>query len=194
MKKTKSFIIFLMLCFSLSAFAELSVSVLSVVVDADGFPSIARPFEKREGLDVKTAQESHFTVVYASDFVEEGNLTLTDNTTEIVFGEDVEEVPLQYVTIRYTNFDYAKNEGGGTGTDTDLTGDEISVVVYPNPTSDMLYIDNVADGEVRLYSFDGKFVKSVKAKDNSALLDLTDCPTGVYVLTCGKKAFNVIKK
>ena len=182
MKKTKSFIIFLMLCFSLSAFAELSVSVLSVVVDADGFPSIARPFEKREGLDVKTAQESHFTVVYAPDFVEEGNLTLTDNTTDIVFGEDVEEVPLQYVTIRYTDFDYAKNEGGGTGTNTDLTGDEISV------------IDNVADGEVRLYSFDGKFVKSVKAKDNSALLDLTDCPTGVYVLTCGKKAFNVIKK
>ena len=68
------------------------------------------------------------------------------------------------------------------------------IVVYPNPTADVLYIDNAEVGEVRLYTADGRLLQVVEAHEGRVAVDMSAYPAGTYVLFCSGEVFSVIKK
>lgn len=68
------------------------------------------------------------------------------------------------------------------------------MVVYPNPTADMLYIDNAEAGEVRLYISDGRLLQVIGASEDRVEINMSAYPVGTYVLFCSGEAFSVIKK
>jgi hypothetical protein len=70
----------------------------------------------------------------------------------------------------------------------------MGIVVYPNPTGDVLNIDTRLDVEVEIYDMIGKLM----TKEKSKRINLSDYPTGVYnlILIYNNKRFNtrVIKQ
>ena len=59
----------------------------------------------------------------------------------------------------------------------EITADVIQI--YPNPTSDFIFIENIEPQSVTIYSLDGKLVKSVK---NTNVIDVRDLDKGVYLI------------
>ena len=54
-----------------------------------------------------------------------------------------------------------------------------AVHVYPNPTSDFIYIENIEPQLVTIYSFNGKTVKTV---ENANVIDVRDLNKGMYLI------------
>ena len=78
--------------------------------------------------------------------------------------------------------------------DAEQAFDDLQIIVYPNPTADVLYIDNAKDNTVRLYSADGRLLQVQKALGYRIELNISNYASGVYILVCNNKAFNIIKK
>lgn len=60
--------------------------------------------------------------------------------------------------------------------------DELSssnVQVYPNPTSDFIYIENIDYQLVKIYSLDGKLIKTI---ENDRAIDVRDLNEGLYLI------------
>ena len=53
------------------------------------------------------------------------------------------------------------------------------VQIYPNPTSDFIFIENIEPQLVTIYSLDGKLVKSV---ENADIVDVRDLESGLYLI------------
>jgi hypothetical protein len=62
--------------------------------------------------------------------------------------------------------------------------------VYPNPTADVVYIDNANGAAVKVYSQNGALLQSSK----ESRIDLSGYPNGVYLLRIGAQTVKVIKK
>ena len=54
-----------------------------------------------------------------------------------------------------------------------------TVQIYPNPTSDYIYIENIEPQSVSIYSLDGKLVKKV---ENANVIDVRDLNEGMYLI------------
>ena len=64
---------------------------------------------------------------------------------------------------------------------------EITVHVYPNPVRELLFVQitNYKDfqsGELFLYSIDGKFLKRIPVNEDKIEINLSEYPSGVYLL------------
>ena len=66
--------------------------------------------------------------------------------------------------------------------------------IYKLSFIDVLYIDNAKDNTVRLYSADGRLLQVYKALGDRIELNISNYASGVYILVCNNKAFNIIKK
>ena len=53
------------------------------------------------------------------------------------------------------------------------------IQVYPNPTSGFIYIENIEPQLVKIYSIDGKLVKTI---ENANIIDLRDLTQGMYLI------------
>ena len=64
----------------------------------------------------------------------------------------------------------------------------MGIMVYPNPTGDMLNIDTRLEIEVEIYDLTGKLM----TRENSKRISLADYPNGVYnlILIYNNKRFN----
>lgn len=78
---------------------------------------------------------------------------------------------------------------------------DLDVLIYPNPTQDLIYIDFKFshEDEVLLLNSQGKKVAtSILESANSTCLDLTSCPDGVYFLIVKKEnnwtAHKIVKR
>lgn len=77
----------------------------------------------------------------------------------------------------------------------DLEETNFNFVLYPNPTSDYLFIENRSNNEISSFSiFDssGRFIRSVKKDSNP--IDLSDLPKGIYHLSIGVENKIINKK
>lgn len=146
--------------------------LLSVVAMAE-MSLVVRPMY---GTDKITALQEIGKLVYSGD-----SLLVYDNVGTRVYADLFENVK----HVRYSD-----EEPSITVGDVDVKN---QVVVYPNPTVDVLYVDNAEAGVVRLYSADGRLMQVVEAGESRVAVDMSDCPSGVYVLVCGREVFNVIK-
>jgi hypothetical protein len=62
--------------------------------------------------------------------------------------------------------------------------------VHPNPTDGVVYIDNPDGAEVTVYTVSG----AVVVRTTADVIDLSDYPAGVYVITVGGKVAKVVKR
>ena len=128
------------------------------------------------GTDKITALQEIGKLVYSGD-----SLLVYDNVGTRVYADLFENV--KYVR-------YSDEEPSITVGDVDVKN---QIVVYPNPTVDVLYIDNVGGSVVRLYSVDGRLMQTQEVGEGRVAVDMSGCSAGVYVLVCGREVFNVIK-
>jgi len=56
--------------------------------------------------------------------------------------------------------------------------------IYPNPTSDFIFIENIEPQQVTIYSLDGKLIKTV---ENTNIIDVRDLNEGIYLINIGGK-------
>ncbi len=69
----------------------------------------------------------------------------------------------------------------------------LEVLVYPNPTSDIINIKNSQDSEIRIYDSHGHLMQQIHGVYEFMQIDITNYPIGVYVLNCKNKSFKIIK-
>ena len=74
------------------------------------------------------------------------------------------------------------------------SGNRTQVLVYPNPTQDVLHVTNAQADLVRLYNINGSLVQIVAVQNGEVQLNVSSCPTGSYLLLCGNATFQIIKK
>ena len=138
---------------------------------------VVKPLSGAQSVTVLTKMGK---VVYSGDY-----LIVYDNDGSVVYRALFSKV--QHVR-------YSDEAGQETPVDVEPVDESMSVVAYPNPTSDVLYVDN-ADGDcVRLYSVDGCLLEIVQLNDGSVSIDMSDYSAGTYVLVSGNRVFNVIKR
>ena len=84
---------------------------------------------------------------------------------------------------------------------TNLSVNDVSfddeVIIYPNPTSDELYIKtNINISKVTIYSQTGALVKTINGNDNSNELkvDVSDLPKALYIFELQKESEKTWKK
>lgn len=73
-------------------------------------------------------------------------------------------------------------------------GSALQVKVYPNPTQEVLHVENAQSEVLRLYAMDGRLVGTQAVENGSAQVDMAELPAGNYLLLCGKESFQVIKQ
>lgn len=109
-----------------------------------------------------------------------------DNDGEAVYGELVKNIQ----HIRFAD--------GETSSPTDVENTQewggVSLKVYPNPTLDVLLVENVSGEMVRLYNSNGQLVHQLRVRDGKVEMNMSGCATGNYILLCGNEAFQVLKK
>ena len=121
-------------------------------------------------------------ITYSGD-----SIYVYDESKEVVFSDLCEKV--QHIR-------FSEEQQPSTPTDVEnLAGNQTTqVIVYPNPTQELLCVKNTQAEVVRLYSMTGRLMQTAKVQDGEAQLNVSTCPTGNYVLLCGNEAFKVIKK
>jgi hypothetical protein len=159
--------VLLLLSFAILGFGRLCADMSLVVKPLSGAQSV-------------TALTKVGKVVYSGDY-----LIVYDNDGSVVYRTPFSEV--QHVR-------YSDEVGPEDPVEVEMVDESMSVVAYPNPTSDVLYVEN-ADGDcVRLYSVDGCLLAIVQLNDGSVSIDMSDYSAGTYVLVSGNRVFNVIKR
>lgn len=71
-----------------------------------------------------------------------------------------------------------------------------NLIVYPNPVSDVLHIENKNGTTLRieLFSLDGKKLKAKISSEEIHNLDVTTLKSGLYILKAGDMTFKISKK
>ena len=113
------------------------------------------------------------------------SLYLYDQTNALIFGDLRSNVQ----HIRFAN------EQNSTSNIEDIQGNEDSQIkIFPNPTQNILYVENASTDILRLYSMDGNLLQSTQIQHGNTQINVEHLPTGNYLLLCGKQAFQIIKQ
>ena len=68
--------------------------------------------------------------------------------------------------------------------------DTNSILIYPNPTRDVLMIEGVDSQTLRVYDLQGRLIKT----ENSTQVDVSNLAEGIYLLQIGTQVVRFIKK
>ena len=69
------------------------------------------------------------------------------------------------------------------------------MTIYPNPTTDMLYIDGLTEGDMlKVYTIDGMLVKEQEVVNVNEPLNVCDMPQGTYFLHVNRNIVKFVKK
>lgn len=68
--------------------------------------------------------------------------------------------------------------------------DTNSILIYPNPTRDVLMIEGVDSQTIRVYDLQGRLIKT----ENSTQVDVSNLAEGTYLLQIGTQVVRFIKK
>ncbi|MBQ6083585.1 MAG: T9SS type A sorting domain-containing protein [Bacteroidales bacterium] len=69
----------------------------------------------------------------------------------------------------------------------DIPTNEIQI--YPNPTSDFIYIENTEPQSIFIYSLDGKLIKTI---ENANVVDVRDLENGMYLININGKTKRIV--
>lgn len=72
---------------------------------------------------------------------------------------------------------------------------DTTMIVYPNPTMDALFVQGVQKGDVvRIYTLDGTLLKTQTVEDELLQINVEDIATGSYLLQSNTNVVKFIKK
>ena len=72
---------------------------------------------------------------------------------------------------------------------------DVSMVVYPNPSMDELFVEGMHVGDVlRVYTVDGVLVKVQEVEDEVTLIDVRELAVGSYLIQSGDNIVKFIKE
>jgi hypothetical protein len=72
---------------------------------------------------------------------------------------------------------------------------DITMIVYPNPTMDALFVQGLNKGDVvRIYTLDGTLVKTQTVEDEILQINVDDIAVGSYLLQSNTNVVKFIKK
>lgn len=73
--------------------------------------------------------------------------------------------------------------------------EDITMIVYPNPTMDALFVQGLNKGDVvRIYTMDGTLVKTQIVEDETLQINVDDIAVGSYLLQSNTNVVKFIKK
>lgn len=102
-------------------------------------------------------------------------LQLLDKAGNVLATEAIENVKKIVFAESYTSVDDVE---------------KADIVVYPNPTHDMLYINGMDIQSIRIYDLQGRVVLTTKGKE----LSVGELPVGTYLLQIGTQVVRFIKQ
>ena len=152
---------------------------LCLVLSAKAVPSlVVKPLS---GAECITALGSVGKLVYSGD-----SLYVYDKAQTMVFSDLL-------ANVRHIRF---SDEQSGTPTNVEnMQGESaLQVKVYPNPTQDVLMVENAQGDVLRLYTMNGQLVTVQLVEKGSAQVKMTELPAGNYLLLSGNQSFQVIKQ
>ena len=156
------------LLFSIACFSHTMAS-LSIIV---------KPLSGQECI---TALSNIGKIAYSGD-----SIYVYDATKEQVFGDLL-------VNVRQVRF---SNESPSIPTNIENTQDSSKphILVFPNPTQDIVHIKHADANTIRIYTTSGQFLQTTIIHDGEAQINISSYPSGSYLLLCGNNAFQIIKQ
>lgn len=157
----------------------LILGVFAMVGSAKAVPSlVVKPLR---GAECITALGVVGKLVYSGD-----SLYVYDKAQTLVFSDLL-------ANVQHVRF---SDEQPSTPTSVENTQGEstLQVKVYPNPTQEVLHVENAQSEVLRLYTMDGRLVGTQAVENGSAQVNMAELPAGNYLLLCGKESFQVIKQ
>lgn len=133
------------------------------------------------GAECISALSTVGKLVYSGD-----SLYVYDKAQTIVF----KDLLLNVKHIRFSD------EQPSNPTDVEHTPSDntLKVKAYPNPTQDILMVENAQGDMLRLYTMDGRLLETQPLTNGSAQVNMANLPTGNYLLLSGNQSFQVIKQ
>ena len=157
----------------------LILGIFAMVGSAQSVPSlVVKPLR---GAECITALGVVGKLVYSGD-----SLYVYDKAQTLVFSDLL-------ANVQHVRF---SDEQPSTPTNVENTQGEstLQVKVYPNPTQEVLHVENAQSEVLRLYAMDGRLVGTQAVENGAAQVDMAELPAGNYLLLCGKESFQVIKQ
>ena len=157
----------------------LILGIFAMVGSAQAVPSlVVKPLR---GAECITALGVVGKLVYSGD-----SLYVYDKAQTLVFSDLL-------ANVQHVRF---SDEQPSTPTNVENTQGEstLQVKVYPNPTQEVLHVENAQSEVLRLYAMDGRLVGTQAVENGAAQVDMAELPAGNYLLLCGKESFQVIKQ
>ena len=157
----------------------LILGIFAMVGSAKAVPSlVVKPLR---GAECVTALGVVGKLVYSGD-----SLYVYDKAQTLVFSDLL-------ANVQHVRF---SDEQPSTPTNVENTQGEstLQVKVYPNPTQEVLHVENAQSEMLRLYAMDGRLVGTQAVENGAAQVDMAELPAGNYLLLCGKESFQVIKQ
>ena len=157
----------------------LILGIFAMVGSAKAVPSlVVKPLR---GAECITALGVVGKLVYSGD-----SLYVYDKAQTLVFSNLLANV--QHVRFSDEQPSTPNNVENTQGEST------LQVKVYPNPTQEVLHVENAQSEVLRLYAMDGRLVVTQAVENGAAQVDMAELPAGNYLLLCGKESFQVIKQ
>ena len=155
------------------------LGMLVLVISAQAVPSlVVKPLSGKECI---TALGNIGKVVYSGD-----SLYVYDAAKNVVFSDLLANVQ----HIRFSD----EQPSTSNQVENTQTNNGLQVKVYPNPTQDVLMVENAQGNVLRLYTMGGQLVTIQPVNNGSAQVKMSDLPSGNYLLISGNQSFQVIKQ
>ena len=157
----------------------LILGIFAMVGSAQAVPSlVVKPLR---GAECITALGVVGKLVYSGD-----SLYVYDKAQTLVFSDLL-------ANVQHVRF---SDEQPSTPTNVENTQGEstLQVKVYPNPTQEVLHVENAQSEVLRLYTMDGRLVGTQAVENGAAQVDMAELPAGNYLLLSGNQSFQVIKQ
>ena len=132
-------------------------------------------FDKTDGT-----QESHNVSLIGKWLFIDRDLLLIDKEGNLLASEPV-------LNIRKIVFLDGKDD---TGNSSPLSKTDNTIVVYPNPTYDILHVEGADDHTIRIYNTQGLLLKKATGKQ----INVSNLHTGTYLLQIGTQVVRFIKQ
>ena len=133
------------------------------------------------GTECISALSAVGKLVYSGD-----SLYVYDKSQTVVF----KDLLLNVKHIRFSD----EQPSTPTDVENNQSDNTLKVKVYPNPTQDILMVENAQGDMLRLYTMDGRLLETQLLINGSAQVNMTNLPTGNYLLLSGNQSFQVIKQ
>lgn len=156
----------------------LILGIFAMVGSAQAVPSlVVKPLR---GAECITALGVVGKLVYSAD-----SLYVYDKAQALVFSDLLANVKHVRFSDEQPSTTHVENTQGNN---------TLQVKVYPNPTQDILMVENAQSDVLRLYTMNGQLVVKQAVENGSAQVSMAELPAGNYLLLSGNQSFQVIKQ